>query len=50
MRVMHEAGVNVDVLAEMLDLVWEVLDLARDGMGMGGWGNSINFVIIVNSY
>lgn len=22
-RVMHEAGVNVDVLAEMLDLVWE---------------------------
>jgi hypothetical protein len=20
---MHEAGVNVDVLAEMLDLVWE---------------------------
>ena len=22
-RVMHESGVNVDVLAEMLDLVWE---------------------------
>lgn len=22
-RVMHESGVNVEVLAEMLDLVWE---------------------------
>ncbi|CAK9041147.1 Ion_trans domain-containing protein [Durusdinium trenchii] len=42
-RVMHEAGVNVDVLAEMLDLVWEDAT-AKTSQNMG-FSDLVNMVL-----
>ncbi|CAK9097070.1 unnamed protein product [Durusdinium trenchii] len=40
-RVMHEAGVNVDVLAEMLDLVWEDATAKTQNMGFSDLVNMV---------